>query len=420
MQNPAPLSASDGGGPHNMNMNVAGNGGGSPPPPASATSKKTASAPKGSPTGAPKKKSTGRSSGSSTAIDYSRQRLLLEQCDWPELTVWSARQILGGNAINGFLKSTAAAQRIKKQRARQTKHSSAKAATNGPNSGLADAKPEAPPAPPSVPAPAGFDQAAEERLKKEIMNPRTAKKIKAEFEAGVGYCVAVHDLIRRLIAEVDPAQQIYLPPPLIPGPTQISTIPGISRQQDNGGQIGLSNFHSHIPHPMTGAGPGMIPKENTNRMTSVGEKSTTTPGTPAGSTLRKMRKKKIHIDPNPVPGLSEFDESGKRIFSKKEHQHRIFEALRFRPLKQGDFVAARVTSRDLWILARVLQDYDGFSIAPNEFLRLKETKRDALFRGKVIIKDVEEKDEGASNAVARSLVLPLPRTYSEASGWCQR
>jgi hypothetical protein len=389
---------------------------GSSPSPAHASAK--ALSPKGSPAGgstsasAAKKKNAGRSSGSATGVDYVHQRQLLQQCDWKELTLWSARQIIGGNAVNGFLRSTATAQRIKKQRARQTKHSSSKASSS-PGSGPAEKKP-------GVPATAGFDQAAEERLKKEIMNPRTAKKIKAEFEAGVDYCVAVHDLLRRVLLAVDPQQQIFLPPPL----GKESLVAGGFNPRVAAVQAQGALFPSLIPPPVAGVqispnvgGHGPVPISS--RATSAGENTTLSPGTPSGSTLRKMRKKKIHVDPDPVPGLSEFDDTGKRIYSKKDHQNRVFEALRFRPLKQGDFVAARVTSRDLWILARVLKDYDGCSMGPNEFLLLTEAKRDALFRNKVIIKDVEEKED-VSNAVSRSLILPLPRNYSEASEWGQR
>ena len=101
--------------------------------------------------------------------------------------------------------------------------------------------------------------------------------------------------------------------------------------------------------------------------------------------------------------------------------YRIFQVLRFRQLKQGDFVAARLSSRDLWILATVLKDYPGANIGPTEFLLLTDSRRDGLFREKVLVKDVEDKDHrGAPTPVARNLILPLPRGYSEAAEWAQR
>lgn len=97
---------------------------------------------------------------------------------------------------------------------------------------------------------------------------------------------------------------------------------------------------------------------------------------------------------------------------------RVFQVLRFRSLRQGDHVAARVSSRDLWILARVVKDFPGVALPPAEFLRLSDARRDQLFREKVLIKDVEDKESGAT-PVARNLVLPLPRTFSEAAEWGQ-
>ena len=133
-----------------------------------------------------------------------------------------------------------------------------------------------------------------------------------------------------------------------------------------------------------------------------------------------MRKKKLPPNTEPPSNLPEFDNGGRRLVTKKEHNVRLFEILRFRGLRQGDFVAARTTSRELWILARVLKDYPALDMAPLEFLQLSENRRDSLFKDKVHVKDVEEKDGNNSFQVARSLVLPLPRTYSEAAEWGQR
>ena len=148
-------------------------------------------------------------------------------------------------------------------------------------------------------------------------------------------------------------------------------------------------------------------------------KTTASPGDPSGSTLRKLRKKKLPPNTEPAVDIPEFDPSGRRVCSKKEHHIRIFKALRFRALKRGDFVAARLTSRDLWILAMVQKEYPSFDMYPAAFVKLTEQKRDALFKDKVVVQDVEDKDKNAAS-VPRSLVLPLPRTYSEAAEWAQR
>jgi hypothetical protein len=60
----------------------------------------------------------------------SLQKQRLDKCDWMGRLIYASRMMLGGNNVNGFLRGTATAQRIKKQRARQvgiTKKSNASA-----------------------------------------------------------------------------------------------------------------------------------------------------------------------------------------------------------------------------------------------------------------------------------------------------
>jgi hypothetical protein len=78
----------------------------------------------------------------------------------------------------------------------------------------------------------------------------------------------------------------------------------------------------------------------------------------------------------------------------KRHGYRIAKILRFWLLHNGDDVAARVTSRDLWILARVTCDYLSIHMNPDDFLKLTLAKRDALFQEKVVVKDANEKESG--------------------------
>merc|ERR1719253_656434 len=59
--------------------------------------------------------------GSSLQFNTREQINLLAQCKYVDKTIWATRVLMGGNSVNGFLRSTAAAQRIKKQRARQNK-----------------------------------------------------------------------------------------------------------------------------------------------------------------------------------------------------------------------------------------------------------------------------------------------------------
>jgi hypothetical protein len=342
---------------------------------------------------------------------------LLKECpDWIDRSLWATRQMLGGQSVNGFLRSTATVQRIKKQRARQSAQTKSKAtpeeiataeASAGPAAAASRKRGETP------------DQVAEEVLKHEVMNSRTAKKIKTELEAGLQFCAFVHGAIRNIIQEMD----VGLPPPPPLGPELPGTVsrlpfmpPGMMPAPPNL-MSGTSKSKNKSPVPLTPA--NLYPRMslNTAQAPAPGTSST---GAANGSTLRKHRKKKLPPSNEGGFVLPEFDDAGKRICTKKEHTNRVFVISRYRALRQGDFVAARVSSRDLWILARVVKNYPGPSVPPAEFLQLTDARRDQLFRDKVAIQDVEDKSKAAESQVVRSLILPLPRSFSEAAEWCQR
>jgi SGF29 tudor-like domain len=245
------------------------------------------------------------------------------------------------------------------------------------------------------------------------MNPRTVKKLKAEMEASLQFCSQMHNLLRGIIMDIDKAQIPHLPPylppsatsPSIPPPTVINPPPA-----------------APAPAPVVNnaAMPWVVRNDASGGVQPKGtSKTDASAGNAEGSTLRKMRKTKLPPNLEPQPVVPEVDGAGRRLVNKKEHHIRLFEMLRFRALRSGDFVAARTTSRDLWILARVLKDYPGIeNTPPLEFFQLSEARRDALFKEKVHIKDVE--GDGHTFQVARNLVLPLPRTYSEAADWGSR
>ena len=373
------------------------------------------------------------SANPNTDTSEQQTQQLLNSCDWKDRTMWVSRQLLGGNATNGFLRATATVQRIKRQRARQTAQSKKKAEAEAKGEdgtgGAPDAatvaankeKEKAEAKKRDTP-----DQASEEILKKEIMNPRTAKKLKQELEAGLVYCVTLQNAIRTIIMEMDPQIAVFTPLPLSQG----GEIPR-SAMMASASMAGASAMPS-ASIPIQKAASKELPvqaqeisqtKRRASEAKAANAKSTAaqaSPGGAGGSALRKNRKKKLPPSTEKSPELAEFDAVGKRIYAKKEHNFRLFEVIRFRALKSGDFVAARVSSRDLWILARVQRDFPGFSMPPSDFLKLSEARRDGHFREKVAIKDVEDSGSGGINMVPRNLVLPLPRTFSEAAEWCQR
>jgi len=83
-----------------------------------------------------------------------QQKQRLDKCEWPDRLLYATRMLFGGNNVNGFLRGTATAQRIKKQRARQV--GITKKLTPGASPDAADAKDKG----------VGWDQEEEEKLKK--------------------------------------------------------------------------------------------------------------------------------------------------------------------------------------------------------------------------------------------------------------
>jgi hypothetical protein len=341
---------------------------------------------------------------------------LLKQCDWKDRTLWVSRQLLGGQALNGFLKATATVQRIKRQRVRQTRTKDSTTPTGKADDASVNSNPSMNDSNNAKKREADPNN-EEEDAKLQVMNARTAKKIKTEMDLGLHFCEQIHETIRGILKELDV-------PGVVPPPALGRELPATQR---------AASMVKQAP-PSTIAKPSAMTKQTSRATSTASSKGGALPAGPltrppsmaaptavagsAKSTLRKNRRKKLPPSGEPSAGLSEFDATGKRLFSKKDHSQRVFEVKRFRALRQGDHVAARLSSRDLWILARVTKSFPGVNLPVLEFLQLSKSRRDSLFREKVTVRDVEDKDS-MTTSVARSLVLPLPRSASEASEWGQ-
>ena len=441
--------------------------------------------------------SRGIPGNSTLEFDTPKQNQLLSQCNFADRTIWATRVLMGGNSVNGFLRATATAQRIKKQRARQNNSTKmSRAAKLGVGGVSTDAttitgidnniKVAAAATPPSNNPLIGgtgtgigsgnsknkeiFNQQEEELLKKEIMNPRTAKKLKGELEAGLTFCATVCNVLRGVLFDFDPSLSPVLPPHLNipkikPPPVHTFLIPSIPPNTISGQQqvlqqqqqqhrllnasgissTGVSKIAKGSVKSKSSTTQGTRPtsvskqtqQQKQRQQSSASQNTTSSPGDPGSSTLRRLRKTVnktssvsiIATEPAFVNLPPEFDTvSNKRTCAKKEYQHRVFQLLRYRDLKRGDYCAARLSSRDLWILAKVLKEYKTtsltsvYTLAPLEFLTLSDARREALFqKERVMLEDVEDQREQTyGTQVARNLVLPLARTHFEANEWATR
>lgn len=326
---------------------------------------------------------------------------LLKKCDWVDKTLWASRQLLGGQSVNGFMRSTATVQRLKKQRARQMNRGKDK-----------DPK-------------SGSEQEQEEELKKEIMNPRFAKKLKVEFEQGIQFCTMLHETICNIVREMDPT---FPPmPPIHAGNSSVPVAPtpvmNPSTNTNTTTNTSTRTAPANLTFVQASQSTASTVAAKKNMTASFQQSQSASAGDASGSTLRKLRKKKLRPYTDSGVDFPEIDPTtGKRVCAKKDYPRKLTELMRFRALRKGDPVAARLTSRDLWILARVVKDYPASNLPYSEFLRLSDTRRENMFKSKVLVQDVEgqEEDTSAIVEVKRSLVLPLPRNVSEAADWGTR
>jgi SGF29 tudor-like domain len=316
---------------------------------------------------------------STPIVPTKQMQQLISTLNWTDRTIYASRLVMGGAGVNGFLRATATAQRIKKQRARQIKKQQV-----SPNE--------------------------EEILKKEAMNPRTAKKLRTELVAGLEFCKSLHEILKTVVKELDPSQvlaSLAEPDPVAIGAQSATYIAPSAPKPIMPAPVAVpTTKRAMVPPP--------APSTQANTATST---TTASPGDPNGSTLRKLRKRKF--PEVPTPDIGEIILATGKKYSKKDYALILLEIGRFRTLKEGDYVAAKLSSRDLWILARVVKDYLTDCGPAAEFLMLSEAKRDALFAEKVMLKDVED-SQSSTIAVSRSNVLPLPRTFAEAADWGSR
>lgn len=344
-------------------------------------------------------------------------RFILENCSWQEKTVHVARSIFGTSSSNGFLKATAASQRIKKQIVKKIMLS-----TNEEKQKILES------------------QEGNEKLKSQIMDVQTVKRLRNETMKGIEFCLSISSLVKSVIADLekferkrtyfDNAASMHLqklentaanhvPNVSLAGSssTKFDRFPlvGISNQclendktanaknssekTNNSGVSSSFTFNSKSNSFMTkGIISSAMPSKNTSNALEAGN--------PNGSTLRKLR-----MNNSLSTQAEEFTDENGRKLSKREWSYQLSEISRIRSLNKGDYVAAKVECRDMYIVARVVEPY----IAPDE----GELKQLNVPEREVLIQDVEDYDADPqkAKAVARNLILSLPRSYAEALEW---
>lgn len=372
------------------------------------------------------KTATSRQPHHKSPLSLDEVRSLANQLSCEEKIIWVSKQILGTHGSNGFQVAMSNIQRTKRQRARQYKKQ---------HQDDTD-----------------IDGADQERLKAETFNARVAEKMISEMNQGLQFCDLMADTIKSILREIDPDNPLIL----------LDSVPATSSLSDaqkdarvSGTMDALSSAVSaSLQEPSIGSGgggssSGVVPLPSKDVLASIMKGSNVNlpqhlrpptnasggqhAGTVAqdnaqGSTLRKSRKrgsiKVSTADKELVAVIGDHDDNGKKL-SKKELSNRLFEATRFRTLHKGDYVAAKLDSRDLWILARVVKQWNAVEVPLKLLLDLSDSKKETLFTEKVLIQEDDLYNEyngdlSSARAVKRQHIIPLAKSTPEGNEWGKR
>jgi hypothetical protein len=367
------------------------------------------------------KTATSRQPHHKSPLSLDEVRSLANQLSCEEKIIWVSKQILGTGGSNGFQVAMSNIQRTKRQRARQYKKQ---------HQDDTD-----------------IDGADQERLKAETFNARVAEKMISEMNQGLQFCDLMADTIKSILREIDPDNPLIL----------LDSVPATSSLSDpqkdarvSGTMDALSSAVSaSLQEPSIGSGgggssSGVMPLPSKDVLASImkgsninlplhnssgGQRAGTVAQDNAqGSTLRKSRKrgsiKVTHADKELVAVIGDHDDNGKKL-SKKELSNRLFEATRFRTLHKGDYVAAKLDSRDLWILARVVKQWNAVEVPLKLLLDLSDSKKETLFTEKVLIQEDDLYNEyngdlSSARAVKRQHIIPLAKSTPEGNEWGKR
>mmetsp|Transcript_10023 Transcript_10023/g.18170 ORF Transcript_10023/g.18170 Transcript_10023/m.18170 type:complete len:384 (+) Transcript_10023:3-1154(+) len=250
-------------------------------------------------------------------------------------------------------------------------------------------------------------------LAPQILNSHTMKRIKEELNAGIQFCASLQKAINDTTNFMVKNNQKY---GFGLGPNSSSTATATKAIGQNGSK--------------------QPPQQHSAKTTtSAPVVPATEPPNPymGSSTLRKLRKSSIPIAfspltvnnslikeqlklPSDINYMKQVDEKGTRVISKKESCRRAFEISRWRQLNVGDLAAAKLQSRDMWILCKVMSTWKPPSdMSYVDIIEMPAPRRDNVL-AEVLIKDADSED-APQQRIARNLILPLPRKLLEAAEW---
>jgi len=396
-------------------------------------------------------------------------QLVLDTCDWPDKLLHVTRSLLGGSNANGFLKAASSVQRVKKQILKQNNkqnNNENNSAESEMKKGISSQEQK------QSKLEVNINPRTVEKIRRELiagmsycaslikivqvildeLQPVSSPAAVSAQPNENSSCTVTNktpltsNSVSNLSSSMHPHSNS-----LNNSPTGISQIEYLRQQNvlrpslvnsSNDGSNNMMHPTGFPTLPYDGRASMMAPLHHQgqhnlssprNNNLSNNTSETVAAGNSNGSTLRKHRSKTnyFHVNDNNnnfFPTIIEEDPENGRKLNRKEIIHKNFEILRFRSLNQGDYVAARLSnSRELYIVVHVVQSWNfpENSLTTRELVTMTEAKRAAVFKEKVLVQDVEDLRNRVNEQdvkkralpIPRYNILPLPRSYNEASNW---
>eukprot|EP00559_Dactyliosolen_fragilissimus_P004295 CAMPEP_0184866050 /NCGR_PEP_ID=MMETSP0580-20130426/20493_1 /TAXON_ID=1118495 /ORGANISM="Dactyliosolen fragilissimus" /LENGTH=885 /DNA_ID=CAMNT_0027365503 /DNA_START=160 /DNA_END=2817 /DNA_ORIENTATION=- len=409
---------------------------------------------------------------------------LLNRLTKEEKIVYLARHALAGTKVNGFFRGTGLALRHKKQKVWQylskcnnptdlmQKRLSMGIKRACKNERQLRNKTSGrvgigiPVKPPSCNFGTEDPQNAEEQIKKITLNGRLARKLTHEFDIAIDFCDTMEHVIKSVLAECKGLKKYdegWLGSQHEIKENVSALLNDIKNKKKNEIQ-GANSFIVKKEHASCAEGSTIISDASSHKTIDDESKVCNSPGNEAQPNIEDIIPfSSKHFEMKVEPRLSKNDDSMEdkkstckdlmvstlrndrdyrqhegyfgsaqnysNIFnlselnSSTEAAYTKFAQSRFRTLRRGDYVAAKPQSHDLWILARVMKEWNEIDIPALDLMKLSKVKRDAALKVNVAIQDVDTYDPDDPTKVKflhRKNVLPLPSSYEEAASWGSR
>ena len=258
--------------------------------------------------------------------------LLIDSLDWDEKVVYLSRHVMGGRKGNGYYRTLSQLKKLRKKivkekEAERKKKKNQKKATN--DDSTVD----------------GIDSVVKPKEELETLkrHPKIAQSMLAEMGLGITFCNTIASTVESILRDMEKSDTVNTVDTAYKGGE------GSKQQKGKSMKIVPSTIQQPInpveDKPTALTTPSLGPT-NPQQMYSL-----------QGATLRKDRDKKKGVMKMKDPLETMIDVSDEKKPTKKELAYRHFDATRYRTLKVGDYVLARPRSEEIWMLARIVQEW---------------------------------------------------------------